>query len=69
MMTSIVNKFETSLTGDARVIIYDCYMFVVQIIFKGYARTNHHTALFREQKLKGKIMYGWPPHKGSLFIK
>ena len=28
--SGIVNMFETSLTGDAKVIIYDCYMFVVQ---------------------------------------
>jgi len=27
---SIVNKFETSLTDDARVIIYDHLMFIVQ---------------------------------------
>ncbi len=27
---SIVNKFEDSLTDDARVVIYDRYMFIVQ---------------------------------------
>ncbi len=26
----VVNKLETSLTDDARVIIYDCHMFIVQ---------------------------------------
>jgi hypothetical protein len=26
----VVNKLETSLTDDARVVIYDCHMFVVQ---------------------------------------
>ncbi len=26
----VINKLETSLTDDARVIIYDCYMFIVQ---------------------------------------
>ncbi len=29
-MTSVVNKFGTSLTDDARVIIYDCLMFIAQ---------------------------------------
>ncbi len=28
--TRVVNKLETSLTEDARVIIYDRYMFIVQ---------------------------------------
>jgi hypothetical protein len=28
-MTSIVNKFETSLIDDARVVIYDRHMFIV----------------------------------------
>ncbi len=28
--SSIVNKFESSLTDDPRVIIYDCHMFIVQ---------------------------------------
>jgi hypothetical protein len=28
--SSIINKLETSLTDDARVIIYDCHMFIVQ---------------------------------------
>ncbi len=27
---SIVNKFESSLTDDARVVIYDRHMFIVQ---------------------------------------
>ncbi len=27
---SIVNKFGASVTDDARVIIYDCQMFIVQ---------------------------------------
>ncbi len=26
----IVNKIDASLTDDARVIIYDCHMFIVQ---------------------------------------
>jgi hypothetical protein len=26
----VVNKLEVSLTDDARVIIYDCHMFIVQ---------------------------------------
>jgi hypothetical protein len=28
--SSVVNKFEASLTDDARVIIYDCHMSIVQ---------------------------------------
>ncbi len=28
--TRVVNKLETSLTDDARVVIYDCHMFIVQ---------------------------------------
>jgi hypothetical protein len=28
--SSIINKFETSLTDDARVIIYDRHMFIAQ---------------------------------------
>jgi hypothetical protein len=28
--SSIINKLETSLIDDARVIIYDCHMFIVQ---------------------------------------
>ncbi len=26
----VVNKLKTSLTDDARVVIYDCHMFIVQ---------------------------------------
>jgi hypothetical protein len=26
----VINKLETSLTGNTRVIIYDCHMFIVQ---------------------------------------
>ncbi len=26
----VVNKFEASLTDDARVVIYDCHLFIVQ---------------------------------------
>jgi hypothetical protein len=29
-MTSVINKFEASLTDDARVIIYERHMFMVQ---------------------------------------
>ncbi len=28
--TSVINKVEASLTDNARVIIYDCHMFIVQ---------------------------------------
>ncbi len=30
--SSIVNKFEASVTDDARVIINDCHMFIVQLV-------------------------------------
>jgi len=30
--SSIVNKLETSVIEDARVVIYDCHMFIVQAI-------------------------------------
>jgi hypothetical protein len=33
----VINKPETSLTDDARVIIYDCHIFIVQatgVVFK-----------------------------------
>jgi hypothetical protein len=26
----VINKLETSLNDDARVVIYDCHMFIVQ---------------------------------------
>ncbi len=28
--STVVNKFEASLTDDARVVIYDCHMFIIQ---------------------------------------
>ncbi len=28
--SGVINKLETSLTDDARVVIYDCHMFIVQ---------------------------------------
>ncbi len=28
--SSIINKFEASLSDDDRVVIYDCHMFIVQ---------------------------------------
>ncbi len=28
--SSVVNKFETSLTGEARVVIYNCHLFKVR---------------------------------------
>jgi hypothetical protein len=30
--SSIVNKFEASVTNDTRFLIYDCHMFIVQAI-------------------------------------
>jgi hypothetical protein len=32
--TRVINKLEASLTDDARVVIYDCYMFIVQATVK-----------------------------------
>jgi hypothetical protein len=34
--SSIVNMFGASLTDDARVIIYDCYLFIVQATASNY---------------------------------
>ena len=43
--SSIFNKFGASLTDDARVIIYDCHMFIAQATgWKGLASAN--TSLF-----------------------
>jgi hypothetical protein len=28
--SGVINKLETSLTDDARIVIYDCHMFIVQ---------------------------------------
>ncbi len=36
----VVNKLEASLTDDARVIIYDCHMFIVQAT--GYFLSSQH---------------------------
>ncbi len=41
MMTSIVNKFEASLTVDARFTIYDRHMFIVQAT----ARDKHSSLI------------------------
>jgi hypothetical protein len=43
--SSVVNKFETSLTDDARVIIYDCYMFIVKALSHVY-RVHSETPAF-----------------------
>ena len=44
--SSIVNKFETSLTDDARVIIYDCHMFIVQATGWRSLPVKKHSRLF-----------------------
>jgi hypothetical protein len=31
-VSRVINKVETSLTNDARVVIYDCHMFILQAI-------------------------------------
>jgi hypothetical protein len=38
--SSIINKLGASLTDDARVIIYDCHMFIVQAIGLQALRRN-----------------------------
>jgi hypothetical protein len=41
---SIVNKLETLLTDDARVVIYDLHVFIVQATDQGYnTRTENYT--------------------------
>jgi hypothetical protein len=29
--SGVINKLEASLTDDARIVIYDCHMFIVQV--------------------------------------
>ncbi len=56
--SSIVNKFEASLTGDARVIIYDRHMFIVQAT----GHTGHRqafTALPKVWKQGGRCVLKW----------
>ena len=36
--SSVINKLETLLTGNARAVIYDCHMFIVQAT--GLGKTN-----------------------------
>ncbi len=43
--SKVVNKLETSLTEDARVIIYDCHMFIAQA-------TGLHKTTLRANSLK-----------------
>jgi hypothetical protein len=33
MDTRVINKLEASLTDDARVVIYDCHLFIVQATY------------------------------------
>jgi hypothetical protein len=40
--SKVVNKLEASLTDDARVIIYDRHMFIVQATDGQEAFLNHH---------------------------
>ncbi len=44
----VVNKLETSLTDDARVIIYNCHMFIVQAT---------EQQLFSYILLNGKLLF------------
>ena len=47
--SSIINKFGASLTDDARVIIYDCHMFIVQ--GTGRKRSSFLSHLGRKKSL------------------
>jgi hypothetical protein len=40
----VMNKLEASLTDDARVVIYDCHMFIVQAT-GDYPRVEHKKVL------------------------
>ncbi len=48
--SSVVNKLEALLTEDARVIIYNCHVFIVQatgLIFVGdYTQSRHEAGFF-----------------------
>jgi len=49
--SSIINKFETSLTNNARVVIYNCHMFIIQatdlfvtyLVQKGNSKFKWHS--------------------------
>ncbi len=38
--STVINKFEVSLTDDARVAIYNCHMFIVQASDGNYKKMN-----------------------------
>jgi hypothetical protein len=41
-----VAKLETSLTDDARVVLYDCYMFIVQVTDdEGHVRSTYEVCV------------------------
>jgi hypothetical protein len=54
----VVNKFETLLTDDARVVIYDCHMFIAQateLSIKGTPILNFSNFKFEFKFEKTKI--------------
>jgi hypothetical protein len=45
----VVNKLEVSLTDDARVVFYDCHMFIVHatvLLLKNISQNSHSLQLF-----------------------
>ncbi len=52
--SKVIIKLETSLTEDARVIIYDCHMFIVQAtcIYKTTLRANSLKFCLKSKKKK-----------------
>jgi hypothetical protein len=48
--SSIVNKLETSVIDDARVIIYDHHMFIVQATKSISQIPKKHSSLLRERR-------------------
>ncbi len=45
MMTRVINKLETSLTDDARVVIYNHHMFI-ELSTKSWGKGEERTKMF-----------------------
>jgi hypothetical protein len=57
----VINKLETSLNDDARVIIYDCHLFIVQATgWKGLPRARKLSfKISSSVTTKKKFLFGW----------
>ncbi len=59
--SGVINKLEASLTDDARLIIYDCQMFIVQATDAREVQALHST----QSLTKELVLYS---HKNIFFI-